>query len=126
MLVAYLSSDEVNQALAAEMALECGLSAQLVAPKDTLEGEYDALLCDWDSWPAEGRRQLLAGLDGHAPCRRVAVHGYGLTEEQAETLLGRGVAVHRRLGPEVFRLLRQAARLSRPPAADWRPEAKTA
>jgi hypothetical protein len=127
MRLAYLSTDEVNLALAPEMAFACGVTTHPVWPKDAPpDGEYDALLCDWDSWPAEGRQQLLAGLGGSPPHRPVAVHGYGLTEEQTEALRDRGVAVHSTLHLEVFRLLRQAACPSRLPAPGRRPESKTA
>jgi hypothetical protein len=114
MLVAYLSIDEVNQALAAEMALACGLTVHPVWPKDRPpNGEYEALLYGWDSWPAERREQVLEGLADGPPHRPAAGHGYSLTEDEAEALRRRGVAVHRSLRPEVFTQLRRAAVLDR-------------
>jgi hypothetical protein len=110
MRVAYLSTDEVNQALAAEMALAWGATIHPRWPRDgPPDGEYDALLYDWDSWPAAGRRQLLAGLAGGPRHRPVAVLGYNLTEDEAEALGAHSVAVHRSLHADVFRHLRQAA-----------------
>jgi hypothetical protein len=110
MRFAYLSTDEVNLSLALEMALACGATAHPVFPKEPPpDGEYDGLLYDWDSWPAQQQQQFLAELAGGRPPHPVAVHSYNLTEEQAEALRGHGVAVHRSLEPVVFRLLRQAA-----------------
>jgi hypothetical protein len=109
MRLAYLTTEEVNQALAPEMAHRCGVTVHPLWPKDPPpDGEYDAVLYDWDSWPAARRQQLLAGLVNAPPHRPVAVHGYHLTDGQAEALRSHGVAVHRSLRPEVFRLLRQA------------------
>jgi hypothetical protein len=80
-----------------------------LAPKDAPpDGAYDAVLCDWDFWPAERRQELLAGLDGR-PHRPLAVHSYYLDEGQAKALRSRGVAVHDGLQPEVFLQLRRAA-----------------
>jgi len=109
MRLAYLTIDEVNEALALEMARACGVHLDPLAPKDPPpDGEYDAVLIDWDHWPLEVRDKLLtrlrAGPQGHA----VAVHSYHLADDQAEVLRGRGVAVHGRLEPEVLRLLCEA------------------
>jgi hypothetical protein len=114
MLVAYLSIDEVNQALATEMALACSVTVHPVWPRDPPpNGEYEALLYDWDSWPAERRKQVLEGLADGPPHRPAAVHGYNLTEDEAEALRRYGVAVHRSLRPEVFERLRRAVVLVR-------------
>jgi hypothetical protein len=40
-----------------------------------------------------------------------AVHGYNLTDDQAEALGQQDVAVYRRLQPSLFRLLRRAIRV---------------
>jgi hypothetical protein len=53
MRIAYLSTDEVNVHLAEAMAAGCGLTLCPLAPKDPPpDEEFDALLYDWDSWPA--------------------------------------------------------------------------
>jgi hypothetical protein len=109
MRIAFLTTDEVNEARAREMALACGVALFPLAPKDEPpDGEYDAVLCDWDFWPAERRQDLLAGPDGR-PHRPLAVYGYCLDEGQAKALRSRGVAVYVRLRPKVFRQLRRAA-----------------
>jgi hypothetical protein len=117
MRLAYLTTDEVNQALAQEMAPRCGVSLCPLAPKDgPPDRGYDAVLCDWDSWPAERREELLAGLGG-LRSGPVAVHSYSLDAAQADALRSRGVAVHRRLEKEVFQLLCGAAMSVRPNGA---------
>jgi hypothetical protein len=109
MRVAYLTTDEVNQALALEMALECGVTLFPLVPKDgPPDAGYDAVLCDWDYWPAERRQEFLEGPGGGRPARRVAVHSHNLTDGQLEALRGRGVAVYASLRPEVFHRLRLA------------------
>jgi hypothetical protein len=121
MRFAYLTTDEVNQALAPEMALGCGVRLDTLFPKDgPPDGRYDAVVYDWDSWPAELRREFLKRLDKGPLYRPVAVHGYHLPEDQAEALRSRRVALYRSLQPEVFQLLRSAA-LSVSTADGWVP-----
>jgi hypothetical protein len=106
MRIAFLTTDEVNEALALEMAQACGIDLYPLAPKDgPPDGVYDAVVCDWDSWPAELRKELLAELDD-LPHRPLAIHSYNLDEKQAEILRSRGVAVYAVLRPEVFLRLR--------------------
>jgi hypothetical protein len=104
MRIAYLSTDEVNVHLAGAMAAACGLTLCPLAPKDPPPEEFDALLCDGDSWPVGQQPEELAELHAGA----VAVHGYHLEGGQAESLCRHGVAVYRRLQPKVFRFLRRA------------------
>jgi hypothetical protein len=115
MRCAYLTTDEVNTALAGEWALEYGITLFPLAPKEGLTGrEYDAVLCDWDFWPAEQRRELLADLvNGPPPCPW-AVHGHNVDEDALTVLRRRGVAVHGHLDPEVFPHLRLAVLRARP------------
>jgi hypothetical protein len=109
MRIAYLTTDEVNEAVALEMAQACGVALYPLAPKDGPPDKgYDAVLCDWDFWPVDRRRELLAGRDGH-PYLPLAVHGYNLDEGQAEGLRRRGAAVHKNLRPEVFLELFESA-----------------
>jgi hypothetical protein len=109
MRFAYLTTDEVNEALAMEMAQACGVALETLVPKEgPPDARYEAVLIDWDHWPPERRAEFLAGLCDGPPPWRVAVHGYSLEDGIAETLRARGVVMHRRLRPEVIRLLREA------------------
>ena len=129
MRIAYLTTDEVNLHLAEEMAAACGLTLCPLAPKDAPpDGEFDALLYDWDHWPAAQLREVMAALLGGSLPHAVAVHGYNLGDGRAEALRQHTVAVYRRLQPRVFRFLRRAARtvraaraLRRGPLAEARP-----
>jgi hypothetical protein len=111
MRCAYLSTDEVNNALALEWAAACGIELFPLAPKDGLPGrEYDAVVCDWDFWPVELRRELLADLSNGPPPCPLAVHGYNLDEDTTMHLRNQGVDVQRSLQLDVFRRLRLAHR----------------
>jgi hypothetical protein len=109
MRVAYLTTDEVNEESALQMAQECGITLCPLAPKDGPPGhEYDAVLYDWDSWPAERRQEALAEMLAGPLPHAVALHGYNLDDGQAETLRRHTVAVYRSLRPRLFRFLRRA------------------
>jgi len=114
MRCAYLSTDEVNNALALEWAAGCGINLFRLAPKDGQPGrEYDAVLCDWDFWPVELREELLADLSkGPLPCP-LAVHGYNLDEDTRMHLRKKGVDVQCSLHRDVFQRLRLAHRQAR-------------
>src|SRR6516164_5004088 len=114
MRVAYLTTDEVNRHLAEGMAAACGVTLCPLEPRDHPPGgEFDALLYDWDHWPAARRREALAELLGGSLPHAVAVHGYNLGDDRAEALPQHTVAVYRRLQPRVFRFLRRAVRVVR-------------
>jgi hypothetical protein len=109
MRVAYLTTDEVNQELALQMAEKCGITLCLFEPRDDPPGnDYDAVLYDWDSWPAERRREALAQMLAGPLPHAVALHGHNLDDDQAEALFRHAVAVSRCLQPHVFRFLRLA------------------
>jgi hypothetical protein len=110
MRFAYLTTDEVNQSLAPEMALGCGITLDTLFPKDgPPDRGYDAVVYDWDSWPVELRQEFLAGLEKEPLYRRVAVHAYHLPEDHAQALRSRGVILCRSLQPEVFERLHRAS-----------------
>jgi hypothetical protein len=109
MLVAYLSYDEVNTALAEPLARRHGITLDVLQPRDAApNGEYDAVLYDWDCWPCVRRAQAVAEWLSEAPSRPTALHSYNMEDEQAEALRRNGVVVESRLGPALFRRLRQA------------------
>jgi hypothetical protein len=105
-IIAYLTTDEVNQHLAQQFATEYGAGLEVVWPRDALpDSRFDAVLYDLDCLPPAEREQLLAGLlAGPAP-RPGAVHSYNLTEPQIETLRANGVRIYRSLAREVFQAL---------------------
>jgi hypothetical protein len=114
MRIAYLTTDEVNGHLVEGLAAAYGLTLCPLAPKDPPPDEwFDAVLCDWDSWPVERRQELLAQLPAGRRPPVVAVHGYNLGDSQAKALRRHGIAIHRRVRPRVFRLLRRAIRIAR-------------
>jgi hypothetical protein len=111
MLFAYLSLDEVNQALAERFAARRGASLDVLSFRDAAPaGQFDAVFYDLDSLPADRRRAILAELTTNKVAWPVAVHSYSLTRRQAGALRLQGVLVARRLGPGLFARLLQAAR----------------
>jgi hypothetical protein len=120
MLIAYLTTDEVNQHLAVNLAEECGETVCLVMPSDPPPDEdFDAVVYDWDYLPAPRQQVILAELLAGRPSRPVAVHSYNLEEDCAKALRRQGVAVYRVLEPEVFQLLALQAQLpANPPCVD--------
>ena len=106
MRIAYLSIDEVNQYLAFRMAEERRAALQVHFPVDPVpDGEFEAVLCDLDYWPGQSGEAVVERLLANPHRRRVAVHSYHLTKEQARALRDRGVGVFRTLEPEVLRWL---------------------
>jgi len=110
MRVAYLTTDEVHEQLAFQMAEDYDVTLLPLSPRDVLpRGRLDALLYDWDCLSVRRQCEIAHTLlAGPALCPR-AVHSYTLREHQAETLRRREVAVFRHLQPEVFVLLRLLA-----------------
>jgi hypothetical protein len=105
MLIAYLSTDEVNRHLAARMAAECGATLHPLSPKDPPpDGRFDAVLYDPDSMPPACREEIVASALADPATRPLAVHSYNL-DMQADALRDKGVVVTRRLGPGVLRAL---------------------
>ena len=106
MHLAYLTIDEVNQALACDFSSELDVNLTILAPKDgPPDRAYDAVLCDWDSMPTEVRTVFFAMSACDSLPRAVAVHGYSLTTEESLELLNLGVLIYRRLTPQVIRVL---------------------
>jgi hypothetical protein len=114
MRIAYVAADEVNQTLAARMAAECGAIIRRLSPEEVFpDGLFDAVLYNLDDVP---RAEQPAFLEGHClgiPDCPTAVHGYCITDEQAEALGRHGVAVAERLHPALLQRLCNAAHRSR-------------
>jgi hypothetical protein len=114
MRLAYMTTDEVNRARVARMVAECGAAACTPRPgRPPRDGECDAVLYSLDDLTGDERSALIEELCGGGPDRPTAVHGYGLTDEQARALDHRGVAVARRLHPGLICGLLTAARRGR-------------
>ena len=111
MRVAYLTTDEVNEHLAVTMAAACDIQLVPRAPGQAPpDGEFDAVLYDWDYLPPEHRQALRERLRvGRGP-GRVIVHGYNLGKKEVAAWRQQGIAVFRRLESKVFRALRRASR----------------
>lgn len=109
MLIAYVSTDDVNQYLATQMAQACGETrCRLTLTDAPPDGGFDAAIYDWDSLPVQQQRDVLAELrTGRAPAQ-LAVHSDHLEDDCIEGLRRLGIAVYRALQPEVFRNLTRA------------------
>jgi hypothetical protein len=63
MRIAYVATDEVNQALAARMAAQCGAMICHLRPGEVhADGLFDAVLYNLDGVPREQRPAFLEGL----------------------------------------------------------------
>jgi hypothetical protein len=110
MRVAYLTTDEVNEWTALQLAEACGATLYPFEPRDTLpEVRLDAVIYDLDYLPAELRQGVLAECLAGPPSGVVGMHSYNLEEDQMETLARHGVVVSQHLSRELFLLLCQAA-----------------
>src|SRR5262245_44517740 len=110
MRIAYVTIDEVNQDTAAAMAEPYGAAVSVFRPENlSTPDRYDAVLYDLDHVPPREWPSLLEGLRSGPPVCPKAVHGYGLTEEQAQALRLRGVAVAQRLNRDLIGTLCRSA-----------------
>jgi hypothetical protein len=110
MRIAYLTTDEVNQTLAAGMAAERGADICARPPQEPLpDDQFDAVLYDLDDLQKHKRGEFVALiLSSPSTCPR-AVHGYDITDEQAKALRTHGVVVGQRLRSGLIRNLCTAA-----------------
>jgi hypothetical protein len=109
MRIAYVTTDEVHEHLAQDMAASQETSLFPLSPRDPHpDGEFDAVLYDWDYLPPGERSEVLKELLAGPACYSRAVHGYNLPESQEQCLRECEVAVFRQLQPEAFLLLRLA------------------
>jgi hypothetical protein len=113
MLIAYLTTDDVNQDLALRLAEDCGETLCPLPPREAPDDSFDAVVYDLDFLPPSLRESVLAELSSGRPLRPAAVHGYNLDERQEEVLLKNGVAVFRRLDADVFQFLARAEQFIR-------------
>jgi hypothetical protein len=117
MNLAYVSTDEVHQDLAYQLARAYRVDVHLLTPTDRVPERLDAVIYDLDYLPPEDREHVLDRLIGSPANGLVAVHGYNLFGDQAKALKRNGVLVRRRLGRNLFRALLRRAVEHQPGAA---------
>jgi hypothetical protein len=106
--IAYLSTDEVNQALASQLAEGLGISLYLLSLHDgPPDWALAATLYDLDYLPRERQQEVLKELLAQRPPHPVAIHSYNLEQEQVDKLRQNGVLVSTRLAAEIFTVLLQ-------------------
>ena len=122
MRITYVSTDEVNQDLAARIAAKFGVRVCKRLPEDPLPDDLcDAVLYNLDDVPRAERSALIVGFRRGKPGHPTAVHGYNITDEEARTLNRYGVASARRLHADLLGTLFTAVRRNRetvPPGGD--------
>jgi len=112
MRIAYLTTDEVNEYVATELATRHGATLDQFSPSDTLPNrEYDAVLCDWDFLPQPQRQSILRQLIRNHGRHAVALHSYNVKGKQVRARRRRRVSVYRRLRPSIFTRLTQSQRV---------------
>src|SRR5262249_23870697 len=101
-------------ALATQMAAKYGAVVSQLRPGDAPpDGLFEAVLYNLDDLPSSERPAFLEGFCHEPPDRPTAVHGYDITDEQAESLRRQGIAVGKRLHRGLIRSLCQSVRRSR-------------
>jgi hypothetical protein len=114
MRIAYITTEEVNQNLAAGMAGKCGAYVCARLPLVPLpDGQFDAVLYDLDDLQKHKRGEFVALILSSPSNLPRAIHGYAITDEQAKALRHHGVAVVQRLRASLIRSLCKAAQPSR-------------
>jgi hypothetical protein len=115
MLIAYFTTDEVNEWVAERLATECGMTlCSMFLKGRPVEEEFDALLFDWDFLPTAWREEAFTMLMTRPLDCPVAVHSYQLPENQVEALRAKGVQVRERLHRTLFHELFRAVVQDRP------------
>ena len=111
MRIAHVTTDEVNQALAARAAKPLGVTVTPLGPEEmSTHVLFDAVLYDLDRVPSHRRREITDRGRSETTALPMAVYGYCLSEEHAAALRHRGVAVARRLHSALIRTLADAVR----------------
>jgi hypothetical protein len=104
MLIAYVTTDLVNEQLALQMAEESGQTVCPLSPCDGRPDEdFDAVVYDWDYLPRQLQQTVLAELLAGAAPWPAALHGYNVEPGHLKALRKQNVAIYRKLRPEIFR-----------------------
>jgi hypothetical protein len=122
--LAYVTHDCVNESFVAGRLEQRDTTFSPLTLRDAVAGgEFDRILLDWDFLDPEGREALLARLLAGAERGTLGLHSYGLVEEDAADLRGKGVAVFERLDPDALAWLRDPSDLGASrPLADASPQ----
>jgi hypothetical protein len=109
MRIAYWTVDEVNLALARDLADAHGATIDQATTKDKdPTRDADAVLYDLDVLAPTMRQDILSRLILSPLLLPVAVHSYNLEDFQIDRLAVQGIAAFRHLASEVFDNLRAA------------------
>jgi hypothetical protein len=109
MRIAHITTDEVNQALALQVARPLGVTVTPLGPGELSKHVlFDAVLYDLDRVPPDRRPALLDEIRSEKTAVPMAVYGYCLSETQAAELRFHGVAVAQRLHSALIRTLAKA------------------
>jgi len=97
-MIAYLTHDEVNAALARRLAERRDLILMVIPVKDAeLAAAAEVVILDLDHLPAEFKRELFERIGVRKFRHNLAVHSYNLSDSEKTALLAAGVRVVRRL-----------------------------
>src|SRR5438105_15693766 len=104
MLIAYVTTDEVNEQLALQMAEDSGETLCPLSPCDAPPDEdFDAVVYDWDYLPAQLQQAILVKLLADETPWPAALHGYNIDQGTVRALRKQNVAVHRTMQAKIFR-----------------------
>ena len=103
MTTAYLTHDDVNAAVARELASRLGFSLVVLKLSET-EPDASRLVCDLDHLPPDVKAGMLANARTGVNLPSVGVHSYHLTSEESRMLRAAGVVVSRRLSARLLLL----------------------
>jgi hypothetical protein len=104
--LAYLTTDEVNEATVARMALAYDAIVVPFYPKDApRSARFDAVLYDLDCLPADRGRKLLGDLLSAPNEKPVGLHSFNVDEGLRQDLERKGINVFRTLKNDCLRRL---------------------
>ena len=122
MQIGYQTTDDVHWSIAEGLARDCGARLRRIAPAvDASVHAFDALIVDLDYLASEARERIVSELMRRPPLALVAVHSYGLTDEQIEAMRNNGVIVSRVIGHDLVIKLALAAGFGRVVASELSP-----
>jgi hypothetical protein len=111
MRIAHVTTDEVNLALAVQVANRLGATITALSTDHLATRElFDAVLYDLDRVSPSRRQALLDEIRSEKTGVPIGIYGYCLSEDQAGKLRFHGVAVAQRLHATLIRTLVNAVR----------------